>query len=73
MSVKLEMTRAMSEVQDLPLIIDIDTGFGNVINVAYAIPRFAAAVVIEDKTFSKHSSLRSDGHHSLSFDCGVSG
>lgn len=37
-------------------------GFGNAINVAYAIPRYeaagAAAVVIEDKNFPKDSSLR---------------
>lgn len=65
----LEVTRAMSEVQDLPLIVDLDTGFGNAINVAYAVPRFAAAgaaaVVIEDKTFPKDSSLRADGRQTL--------
>lgn len=69
MSAILEMTRAMAEVQDLPLIVDLDTGFGNAINVAYAVPRFAAAgaaaVVIEDKIFPKDSSLRSDGRHAL--------
>lgn len=52
----------MSEVQDLPIIADLDTGFGNAINVAYIIPRYEAAgvsaVVIEDKTFPKDSSLR---------------
>ena len=69
MSVNLEATRAMGEVQDKPLVVDLDTGFGNAINVAYAIPRFeaagAAAVVLEDKVFPKDSSLRSDGRHSL--------
>jgi phosphonopyruvate hydrolase len=69
MSIILEVTRAMGEVQDLPVIVDLDTGFGNAVNVAYAIPRFAAAgaaaVVIEDKTFPKDSSLRSGGHHAL--------
>lgn len=69
MSANLEMTRAMGEAQDLPLIVDIDTGFGNAVNVAYAIPRFAAAgaaaVVIEDKTFPKDSSLRPGGRQAL--------
>ncbi|RDW71014.1 putative phosphoenolpyruvate phosphomutase protein [Coleophoma cylindrospora] len=69
MSTMLEMTRAMGEVQGLPLIVDLDTGFGNAINVAYAMPRFeaagAAAVVIEDKTFPKDSSLRPGGRQAL--------
>ena len=69
MSTHLEMTRAMAEVQGLPLIADIDTGFGNAVNVAYAVPRYeaagAAAVVIEDKTFPKDSSLRVGGRQVL--------
>ncbi len=68
-SIHLETTRAMGEVQDLPTIADLDTGFGNAINLAYAIPRYqaagVAAVVIEDKTFPKDSSLRIDGRQSL--------
>ena len=63
MNTHLEITRAMAEVQDLPLIADIDTGFGNAVDVAYVVPRHeaagAAAVVIEDKIFPKDSSLRS--------------
>jgi len=69
MSTHLEMTRSMGEVQDLPLVVDLDTGFGNAINMSYIIPRFeaagAAAVVIEDKTFPKDSSLRTDGRQAL--------
>ncbi|UPK93346.1 hypothetical protein LCI18_004281 [Fusarium solani-melongenae] len=69
MSTILEMTRAMGEVQNLPLIVDLDTGFGNAVNVTYAVPRFAAAgataVVIEDKAFPKDSSLRAGGRHAL--------
>ncbi|KIW16842.1 phosphonopyruvate hydrolase [Exophiala spinifera] len=68
-SIHLETTRAMAEVQDLPIIADLDTGFGNAINLAYMIPRYhaagVAAVVIEDKTFPKDSSLRVDGRQSL--------
>lgn len=68
-SIHLETTRAMAEVQGLPIIADLDTGFGNAINLAYVIPRYeaagVAAVVIEDKTFPKDSSLRIDGRQSL--------
>jgi isocitrate lyase len=39
------MMRAVGEVQDAPVIADIDTGFGNAVNVAYAVPRYAAAGV----------------------------
>jgi phosphonopyruvate hydrolase len=69
MSKHLEMMRAMGEVQDAPIVADIDTGFGNAVNVAYALPRYAragvAAVVIEDKSFPKDSSLRPGGRQEL--------
>lgn len=69
MGVHLEMMRAMGEVQPGPVIADLDTGFGNAVNVAYAVPRYAAAgvtaVVIEDKTFPKDSSLRPGGRQEL--------
>jgi phosphonopyruvate hydrolase len=67
--IHLEMARAMGEVQSLPIIADLDTGFGNAINLAYAISRYeaagVAAIVIEDKMFPKDSSLRTDGPQSL--------
>ncbi len=69
MSTHLEMMRAIGEVQDAPVIADIDTGFGNAVNVAYAVPRYAAAgvsaIVMEDKTFPKDSSLRPGGRQEL--------
>ena len=65
----LELMRAIGEVQDAPVIADIDTGYGNAVNVAYLVPRYAAAgvaaVVIEDKTFPKDSSLRPGGRQIL--------
>ncbi|KAI1623536.1 Phosphonopyruvate hydrolase complex with Phosphonopyruvate and Mg++ [Exophiala viscosa] len=68
-NIHLEMTRAMAEVQDLPIIADLDTGFGNAINVAYTVPRYeaagVAAIVLEDKTFPKDSSLRPGGRQLL--------
>ncbi|MCW8084517.1 phosphonopyruvate hydrolase [Sabulicella glaciei] len=69
MGTHLEMIRSMGEVQDTPIVADIDTGFGNAVNVAYAVPRYAAAgvaaVVLEDKTFPKDSSLRPGGRQEL--------
>lgn len=69
MGTHLEMMRAIGDVQDAPVIADIDTGFGNAVNVAYVVPRYAAAgvaaVVMEDKTFPKDSSLRADGRQEL--------
>src|SRR6266403_4387778 len=61
----LELMRAMGEVQDAPMVADIDTGYGNAVNVAYLVPRYAAAVVMEDKTFPKDSSLRPSGRQVL--------
>src|SRR5207253_11477708 len=65
----LELMRAMGEVQDAPMVADIDTGYGNAVNVAYLVPRYAAAgvaaVVMEDKTFPKDSSLRPGGRQVL--------
>jgi phosphonopyruvate hydrolase len=69
MGTHLEMMRAIGEVQAAPIIADIDTGFGNAVNVAYAVPRYAAAgvaaVVMEDKSFPKDSSLRPGGRQEL--------
>ena len=69
MSQHLDMVRAMAERSSLPIVADIDTGFGNAINVIYAIEQYeragAAAVVIEDKTFPKVTSLVADGRQEL--------
>lgn len=65
----LAAMRAMIEVQDTPVVADIDTGSGNAVNVAYLAPRYAAAgvaaMVMEDKTFPKDSSLRPGGRQEL--------
>src|SRR6266403_3964175 len=65
----LELMRAIGEVQGAPVIADLDTGYRNAVNVAYLVPRHAAAgvaaVVIEDKTFPKDSSLRPGGRQVL--------
>jgi phosphonopyruvate hydrolase len=69
MDTHLEMMRAIGEVQAAPVIADLDTGFGNAVNVAYVVPRYVAAgvaaIVVEDKTYPKDSSLRPGGRQQL--------
>lgn len=69
MTQHLDMVRAMADQVDLPIIADIDTGFGNAINVIYAVQQYeragAAAVVIEDKAFPKVTSLLAGGRQDL--------
>jgi phosphonopyruvate hydrolase len=63
------MVRAMAERSSLPIVADIDTGFGNAINVIHAVKQYekagAAAVVIEDKTFPNVTSLVAGGRQEL--------
>jgi phosphoenolpyruvate phosphomutase len=69
MAQHIEMLRAMADRVDLPIVADIDTGFGNAINVIHAVQQYeragAAAVVIEDKSFPKVTSLIADGRQDL--------
>lgn len=69
MGTHLEMMREIASSVDIPLIADIDTGFGNAVNVSYIIPLYeaagASAIVMEDKTFPKDTSLRADGRQEL--------
>ena len=69
MTQHLEMVRAMAERCALPIVADIDTGFGNALNVIHAVRHYeragAAAVVIEDKTFPKVTSLVAGGRQEL--------
>jgi phosphoenolpyruvate phosphomutase len=68
MTQHLEMVRAMAARIELPIIADIDTGFGNAINAFHAIGEYeragAAGIVMEDKTFPKLTSL-APGNHDL--------
>ena len=69
MTQHLDMVRAIAGATCLPIIADIDTGFGNAVNVVHAVREYeragAAAVVIEDKTFPKVTSLVADGRQEL--------
>ena len=69
MGTHLEMMRAIATIVSIPLIADVDTGFGNAVNVSYIVPQYesagASAIVMEDKTFPKDTSLRADGRQEL--------
>jgi phosphoenolpyruvate phosphomutase len=69
MTQHLEMLRAMAQRMALPIVADIDTGFGNAVNVVHAVRLYeeagASAVVIEDKSFPKVTSLVADGRQEL--------
>ncbi|MGE5270277.1 MAG: phosphonopyruvate hydrolase [Thiohalocapsa sp.] len=65
----LDMTRAIIEQVDVPLVADLDTGYGNAINVGYVVDAYAragsAAIVLEDKIFPKDTSLLPGGRQEL--------
>src|SRR5215831_15254112 len=65
----LDMTRAIVERVSVPVIADLDTGYGNAVNVMHVVGAYAragvAAVVIEDKTFPKDTSLLAGGRQDL--------
>jgi len=69
MTQHLDMLRAIAARTSLPIVADIDTGYGNAINVVHAIREYeragTAAIVIEDKTFPKVTSLAADGRQEL--------
>ncbi|MDX1527348.1 MAG: phosphonopyruvate hydrolase [Gammaproteobacteria bacterium] len=69
MTEHLDMTRAICAAVDIPVVADIDTGFGNAVNVIHAVRQYqaagAAAVVIEDKKFPKDTSLLEGGRQEL--------
>jgi phosphonopyruvate hydrolase len=69
MSQLVESARAMAEVIDIPILADCDTGFGNAVNVIYAVRKFedagVAAICMEDKKFPKDTSLLPGGRQEL--------
>jgi phosphonopyruvate hydrolase len=69
MTQHLDTVRTMAGSVNIPIVADIDTGFGNAVNVDYAVRQYeragAAAVVIEDKTFPKVTSLIEGGRQEL--------
>jgi len=69
MTQHLDMVRAMAERSKLPVVADVDTGFGNAINVLYVVEQYeaagAGAIVMEDKSFPKVTSLIADGRQEM--------
>lgn len=69
MTQHLDMVRAMAQRVRCPIVADIDTGYGNAVNVDYVVRQYelagASAVVIEDKTFPKVTSLVAGGRQEL--------
>lgn len=69
MAEHLANMRNMAERTSLPIVADVDTGYGNAINVIYTVAQYeaagAAAVVIEDKMFPKVTSLIEGGRQDL--------
>jgi phosphoenolpyruvate phosphomutase len=61
MTQHLDMLRAIAERTRIPIVADVDTGYGNAVNVSRTVEQYAragaAAVVIEDKVFPKVTSL----------------
>ncbi len=69
MTQHLDMTRAIAERCGLPVVADIDTGFGNAINVLHAVEQYeragVGAIVMEDKSFPKVTSLIAGGRQDM--------
>jgi len=69
MAQHLHKLRAIAGRTTIRIVADIDTGYGNAINVIHAIGEFeragASAVVIEDRTFPKVTCLAADGRQQL--------
>jgi phosphonopyruvate hydrolase len=69
MTQHLDMTRAIAEQVAIPVIADIDTGYGNAVNVMHVVAAYgragAAAIVMEDKVFPKDTSLLAGGRQEL--------
>lgn len=69
MTQHLEMARAINDAVHIPVVADVDTGYGNAINVIYTVEKYEnagmAAMVIEDKKFPKDTSLLAGGRQEL--------
>ena len=69
MTQHLDMLRAVAGRTSLPIVADVDTGYGNAINVIHTVREYersgSSAIGIEDKSFPKVTSLAVDGHHNL--------
>jgi phosphoenolpyruvate phosphomutase len=69
MTQHLDNMRRMADRSSLPIVADVDTGYGNAVNAVHTVKQFeaagASAVVIEDKAFPKVTSLIAGGRQDL--------
>ena len=69
MTQHLDMARAINDAVAVPIVADVDTGYGNAINVIHTVEKYEgagmAAIVIEDKKFPKDTSLLAGGRQEL--------
>ena len=65
----LDMTRAICGRVGIPVVADLDTGYGNAVNVMHVVAAYeragVGAVVLEDKRFPKDTSLLEGGRQEL--------
>ncbi|MFQ5757353.1 MAG: phosphonopyruvate hydrolase [Acidiferrobacterales bacterium] len=69
MTQHLNMAHAINDAVSVPVVADVDTGYGNAINVMYTVEKYEAAgmaaIAIEDKKFPKDTSLLAGGRQKL--------
>jgi phosphoenolpyruvate phosphomutase len=69
MTQHLDVARAINDAVAIPIVADVDTGYGNAINVIYTVEKYEAAgiaaIVMEDKKFPKDTSLLAGGRQEL--------
>lgn len=69
MTEHLAAARAMNEAVAIPVVADVDTGYGNAINAMHTLKQYEtagmAAMVMEDKKFPKDTSLLAGGRQEL--------
>ena len=69
MNEHLAAARAMNEAVSIPVVADVDTGYGNAINTMHTLKHYEAAgmaaMVMEDKKFPKDTSLLAGGRQEL--------
>lgn len=69
MAEHLNNMRNIASQTSLPIVADVDTGYGNAINVLHTVRQYEAAganaIVIEDKMFPKVTSLIAGGRQDL--------
>jgi phosphoenolpyruvate phosphomutase len=65
----LNIATSMNDAVSIPVVVDVDQGYGNSINVIRMIQKFEAAgiagVIMEDKKFPKQNSLLANGRQEL--------